>query len=72
MKFRAFTLLELMVGIIISGFVIGTAYGVLMFSNQHFNKARSIKTAMLSHYEFTAILYGDLETASKIFKESDA
>lgn len=71
MKLKGFSILELMIAIILSGMVIGTAYSVYTFTHQQLYHFSSIKSDMRNFYEFSEVLNRDVENASKIIKKSE-
>lgn len=71
MKLKGFSILELMVAIILSGMVIGTAYSVYTFTHQQLYHFSSIKTEIRNYYEFSEVLNRDVENASKIIKRNE-
>lgn len=71
MKLRAFSFLEVMVSIVISGIVISIAYSVFIFTHKQFFRFTSIKTEIKNYFELTEILNNDFETANKVVKKSD-
>ena len=71
MKLRAFSFLEVMVSIVISGIVISIAYSVFIFTHKQFFRFTSIKTEIKNYFELTEVLNNDFETANKVVKKSD-
>ena len=71
MKLRAFSFLEVMVSIVISGIVISIAYSVFIFTHKQFFRFTSIKTEIRNYFELTEVLNNDFETANKVVKKSD-
>lgn len=54
MKLKAFSILELMVAILISGIIISAAFSVFIFSNKQFFKFTAIKTDILDYFELSS------------------
>ncbi len=71
MKVKAFSFLEVLVSIIISGIVISTVYSVYVFTYKQYFKYSAIKTNMRNYVEFTSTLNTDFENAKKVLKNSD-
>jgi prepilin-type N-terminal cleavage/methylation domain-containing protein len=71
MKLKAFSMLELMVSILISGIIISAAYSVFIFSNKQFFKFTAIKTDIRDYFELSSTLKRDFEMAKKVIKKSD-
>lgn len=71
MKLKAFSMLELMVSILISGIIISAAYSVFIFSNKQFFKFTAIKTNIRDYFELSSTLKRDFEMAKKVIKKSD-
>lgn len=70
MKLNAFTLLEVMVGIIISGFVMGIGYSVFVYGHKYYSKSTTIKQEMVNYFEFSGAFIRDAENAVKIVQAS--
>ncbi|KAB2859604.1 MAG: prepilin-type N-terminal cleavage/methylation domain-containing protein [Flavobacteriales bacterium] len=71
MKLKAFSILELMVAILISGIIISAAFSVFIFSNKQFFKFTAIKTDIRDYFELSSSLKRDFEMAKKVIKKSD-
>lgn len=71
MKLKAFSILELMVAILISGIIISAAFSVFIFSNKQFFKFTAIKTDIRNYFELSSTLKRDFEMAKKVIKKSD-
>lgn len=71
MKLKAFSILELMVAILISGIIISAAFSVFIFSNKQFFKFTAIKTDIRDYFELSSTLKRDFEMAKKVIKKSD-
>jgi prepilin-type N-terminal cleavage/methylation domain-containing protein len=71
MKVKAFSFLEVLVAIVISGIVISTVYSVYVFTYKQYFKYSVIKTNMRNYVEFTSTLNTDFENAKKVLKNSD-
>ena len=71
MKFKAFSIIELMVSILISGVVISTAFSVYVFMHKSLAKYSTSKTAIKNYFELSAILNKDVEGAKQIIKVND-
>lgn len=71
MKIKAFSFLEVLVAIVISGIVISTVYSVYVFTYKQYFKYSAIKTNMRNYVEFTSTLNTDFENAKKVLKHSD-
>lgn len=68
MRLKAFSFIEVMVAIVISGIVIGTVYSVLIFSYKQFHKYTAIKTATRNYFEFLQVFNMDFEQAKEIVR----
>lgn len=71
MKVKAFSFLEVLVAIVISGIVISTVYAVYVFTYKQYFKYSTIKTNMHNYVEFTSVLNTDFEKAKKVLRTSD-
>lgn len=70
MKLKAFSLLELMIAILLSGFVISAIYSGYVFTYKQFYKFTSIKTEIRNYFELTEVLNREFENAKKVTKKS--
>ncbi len=70
MKLKAFSLLELMIAILLSGFVISAIYSGYVFTVQQFYKFTSIKTEIRNYFELSEVLNREFENAKKVIKKS--
>lgn len=68
MKLKAFSFLEVMVAIVISGIVISTVYTVYVFTYKQFFKYTSIKAEIRNYFEFSQVFNTDFEQAKTIVK----
>lgn len=68
MKLKAFSFLEIMVAIIISGMVISTVYTAYVFTYKQFFKFTSIKAEIRNYFEFSQVFNTDFEKAKAIIK----
>lgn len=71
MRLKAFSFLEVLVAIVISGIVISTAYSVYIYSGKQFFRFKTIKAGITDYFEFTSTLNRDFEAANKVVKKSD-
>ncbi len=71
MKIKAFSFLEIMVAIIISGLVMSTAFSVYIFINKQYIKLNTIKADVRDYFEFSSTISRDFELASKVIKIND-
>ena len=70
-KIKAFSFLEIMVAIVISGVVMSTAYSVYIFVNQQYIKLNTIKADVRDYFEFSSTISRDFELAHKVIKTND-
>ena len=70
-KTKAFSFLEIMVAIIISGIVMSTAYSVYIFVNKQYIKLNTIKADVRDYFEFSSTISRDFELAHKVIKTND-
>ena len=70
-KTKAFSFLEIMVAIIISGVVMSTAYSVYIFVNKQYIKLNTIKADVRDYFEFSSTVSRDFELAKKVVKTND-
>lgn len=70
-KIKAFSFLEIMVAIVISGVVMSTAYSVYVFVNQQYIKLNTIKADVRDYFEFSSTISRDFELAHKVIKTND-
>lgn len=70
-KIKAFSFLEIMVAIVISGVVMSTAYSVYIFVNQQYIKLNTIKADVRDYFEFSSTISRDFELAKKVVKTND-
>ncbi|MBI2281698.1 MAG: prepilin-type N-terminal cleavage/methylation domain-containing protein [Bacteroidetes bacterium] len=68
MKLKAFSFLEVMVAIVISGMVISTVYTAYVFTYKQFFKYASIKAEIRDYFEFSQVFNTDFEQAKTITK----
>ena len=71
MKIKAFSFLELLVSIVISGIVISTAYSVYVFTYKQFNKFTTVKTGIRDYFELSTVLNRDIEMAKKVIRNNN-
>jgi len=70
-KLKAFSIIEVMVSIVISGIVISTAYSVYVFTYKQFFRFASVKTEIRNYFELSSVLTRDFETAKKVIKKGN-
>lgn len=68
MKVKAFSFLEVMVGMVLSGMVISTVYSVYMYSHKNLFKFAEVQSNLRSFHEFSSVLNSDFEQAKKVVK----
>jgi prepilin-type N-terminal cleavage/methylation domain-containing protein len=68
MKLKAFSLLEVMVAILLSGIVISAIYSGYLFTHKQFFRFNAIKTEIRNYFELSEVLNREFETAKKIIK----
>ena len=66
MKLKAFTLLEIMISLLISGIVISAVYSGYVFTHQQFLKFTGIKTEIRNYFELSEVLNREFENAKKV------
>lgn len=71
MRLNAFSILEVLVAIVISGIVVSTAYSVYIYSGKQFFKFRAVKAEITNYFEFTSTITRDFESAKKVVQKSD-
>lgn len=71
MRLNAFSILEVLVAIVISGIVVSTAYSVYIYSGKQFFKFRTVKAEITNYFEFTSTITRDFESAKKVVQKSD-
>ena len=71
MRLNAFSILEVLVAIVISGIVVSTAYSVYIYSGKQFFKFRAVKAETTNYFEFTSTITRDFESAKKVVQKSD-
>ncbi len=71
MKLKAYSLLELMIAIFLSGIVVSAVYSGYVFTHKQFFKFSSIKTEIRSYFELAEVLNREFETSKKIVKKDD-
>ncbi len=71
MKFKAFSFLEIMVAIVISGIVISTAYSVFVFVHKQFFIFTSAKAEIRDYFELSSVLNREFELAKKVVKKGN-
>ncbi|PCI94569.1 MAG: hypothetical protein COB15_13690 [Flavobacteriales bacterium] len=69
MKLKAYSLLELMISIFLSGIIISAVYSGYVFSHKQFFKFSAIKTEIRSYFELSEVLNREFETAKKVIKK---
>ena len=69
MKIKAFSMMEMMVSIVISGIVISTAYSVYVFTHKQFFKFTLVKSEIRDYFELSNVLNREFETAKKVIKK---
>ena len=70
-KTKAFSFLEIMIAIVISGVVMSTAYSVYIFVNKQYIKLNTIKANVRDYFEFSSAISRDFELAKKVVKTND-
>lgn len=70
MKLKAFSLLEIMIAIFLSGIVISAIYSGYYFTHQQFFKFTGIKTEIRNYFELSEVLNREFETAKKVVRKS--
>jgi prepilin-type N-terminal cleavage/methylation domain-containing protein len=68
MKLKAFSLLEIMIAILLSGIVISAIYSGYFFTHKQFFRFNAIKTEIRNYFELSEVLNREFETAKKIVK----
>jgi len=68
MRLKAFSFLEVLFSIVISGIIISTAYSIYVYTYQRFYRFTEIKTEIRDYFEFNATLNRELETSKKIIQ----
>jgi hypothetical protein len=68
MKIKAFSFLEVMVGMVLSGMVISMVYSVYIYSHQHLFKFTHVQSNLRNYYEFSSTLNRDIEQGNEITK----
>jgi len=71
MKVKAFSLLEIVVALFLSGIVISAVYSGYVFTHQQFFKFTTIKTEIRYYFELAEVLNREFEIAKKVFKKGD-
>lgn len=69
MKLKAFSFLEVMVAIVVSGIVISTVYSVYIFTYKQFLKYTTIKAEIRTYFEFSQVFNNDFEKAKTVIKK---
>lgn len=69
MKLKAFSFLEILVSIVISGIVISTVYSVYVFTYKQFFRFTSVKTEIRDYFELSDVLNREFETSKKVIKK---
>ena len=70
MKLKAFSILELIVAIFLSGIVISAVYSGYAFTHQQFFKFTAIKTEIRNYFTLAGVLNREFESAKKVLKIS--
>lgn len=68
MKLKAYSLLEIMIAIVLSGIVISAVYSGYVFTHKQFFRFTAIKTEIRNYFELSEVLNRDFETAKKVIK----
>jgi len=71
MKLKAYSILELLVAILISGIVISAAYSVFIFSNKQFFRFTAVKTDVRDYFELSSTIKRDFENAKTVVKVNE-
>ena len=66
MKLKAFSFLEVLVAIVISGIVISTVYSVYVFTHKQYFKFNAAQSKMRNYFEFSTTINRDFEKAKKV------
>jgi len=70
MKLKAFSLLEVLIALLISGLVISAAYSGFLFTHKQFNKFKGITTELRDYFTMSEVLNREFENAKKVVKKS--
>ncbi len=71
MKLKAFSLLEVLIALLISGLVISAAYSGFLFSHKQFNKFKGITTELREYFTLSEVLTREFENAKQVVKKSN-
>ena len=71
MKLKAYSLLEIIVALFLSGIVISAVYSGYVFTHQQFFKFTTIKTEIRNYFELLEVLNREFETSKKVIKKGD-
>ena len=71
MKLKAFSLLEVLIALVISGLVISMAYSGFLFAHTQFNKFKGITTELRDYFTLSEVLNREFENANKVVKKSN-
>ena len=68
MKLKAFSLLEVLAAILISGIVMSSAYSFYVYTHQKLLSYNAIKNEMRDYFNLRSLLQREIEGAKKITK----
>lgn len=71
MKLKAYSLLEIIVALFLSGIVISAVYSGYVFTHKQFFKFTAIKTEIRNYFELSEVLNREFETSKKVLKIGD-
>jgi hypothetical protein len=69
MRFKAFSIIEIIVALFLSAIVISAVYSGYVFTHQQFFKFTSVKTEIRNYYKVSEVLHRDFEISKKILKK---
>lgn len=71
MKLKAFSLIEIIVALFLSGFVISAVYSGYVFTHKQFYKFTTIKSDIRNYFELSEVLNREFETSKKVIKKGN-
>ena len=71
MKLKAYSLIEIIVALFLSGIVISAVYSGYVFTHQQFFKFTTIKTEIRNYFELSEVLNREFETSKKVLKKGN-
>jgi prepilin-type N-terminal cleavage/methylation domain-containing protein len=68
MKFKAFSLIEIIVALFLSAIIISAVYSGYLFTHQQFFRFAAVKTEIRNYFKLAEVLNREFETSKRVLK----